>query len=291
VRLRRPREPQAGRVGLALRMVLATLLTPLMVLGLFAAAVVVFPGRQVIWLLLALVAGTVSTVIAYRKQKPPQGIVLTEADDPELFAVLTRLCALADVPRPMMVLSDQRQPNSWVVHVPGQPPHLCVTRGLRDLLTLDELSAVLAHELSHIANRDALVMTVVGSPGMAMRKARGGWPAAPLWVIGWFSMLGTNVLSRYRELAADAVSVQITGRPSALATALMKVSDSLQQVPRTDLRAAAAMNAFNLVAVPVQRRWWHRSRLLSALAASHPPLRTRLEALHNLERAQQSRRG
>src|SRR5437763_741296 len=83
---------------------------------------------------------------------------------------------------------------------------------------------------------------VVGSPGMVMRSARGGWYAAPRWLVGWLSMFGTNVLSRYRECAADAGSAQITGRPSALATALMKVSDSLGAVPKTDLRAAAALN-------------------------------------------------
>jgi heat shock protein HtpX len=161
---------------------------------------------------------------------------------------------------------------------------------LRELLTLDELAAVLAHELAHIANRDALVMTVVGTPGMVMKRARGGWAALPLWVIGWLSALGTNALSRYREFAADAGSARITGRPSALATALMKISDSAARAPQTDLRAAAALNAFNLVAISGTRaRWWERSRLLSGFAATHPPVRARIEALHDLERAQQSR--
>jgi heat shock protein HtpX len=270
-------------------MVLAAVLTPLIVLGLFAVAILTFPGRQVGFLVFALVVGTVSTVIAYRKQRPPDGPVLTETDDPELFAILTRLCALANLPRPEVVLSNQRQPNSWVVQQPGHAPRMYVTLGLRELLTLDELAAVLAHELAHIVNRDAVVMTVVGTPGTVMRKARGGWAAAPLWVIGWLSVLGTNILSRYRELAADATSAQMTGRPSALATALMKVSDRLEQIPKTDLRAAAAMNAFNLVAVPQRRGEWQRSRLLSGIAATHPPLQARLDALHELERVQHSR--
>jgi heat shock protein HtpX len=287
--LARRRGTGGRRFGLALRMVLAAVLTPVIVLGLFAAAIAAFPGRQVGFLVLALIAGTVSTVIAYRKQRPPEGPVLTEADDPELFAVLTRLCALADLPRPEVVVSGQRQPNSWVVHQPGRTPRLYLTSELRELLTVDELSAVLSHELAHIANRDATVMTVVGSPGTVMRKARGGWAAAPLWLIGWLSVLGTNILSRYRELAADATAVQITGRPSALATALMKVSDRLDHIPKTDLRAAAAMNAFNLVAVPQRRRWWQRSRLLSGIAATHPPLQARLDALNELERVRHSR--
>jgi heat shock protein HtpX len=277
------------RFGLAVRMVLVALLTPLIVLGLLVALVAVFPGRQLIWLAVALVAGSISTAVAYRNAKPPPGTVISEITDPDLIAVLNRLCGLADMARPEVVLSDQRQPNSWVVHLPGQGPRLYLTKGLRELLTLDELSAVLAHELAHIANRDALVMTVVGGPGAVMRNARGGWPAALLTAIGALSALGTNLLSRYRELAADAASVQITGRPSTLATALMKVSDSLEQLPTKDLRAAVAMNAFNLIAVRDRRPFSHRNRFLARLTATHPPLRARLEALHDLERARHSR--
>jgi heat shock protein HtpX len=277
------------RFGLAVRMVLVAVLTPLMALGVLVAIVVAFPGR--LWLAAALVAGVISTVVAYRKATPPPGTVISEANDPALIAVLNRLCGLADLARPEVVLSDQRQPNSWVVHLPGQGPRLYLTRGLRELLTLDELAAVLAHELAHIANRDALVMTVVGGPGTVMRNARGGWPAALLTAIGALSSLGTNLLSRYRELAADAASVQITGRPSTLATALMKVSDSLEQLPTKDLRAAVAMNAFNLVAVPDRGRSSRRHRLFARLTATHPPLRARLDALHHLERAQHSRHG
>jgi heat shock protein HtpX len=278
------------RFGLVLRMVVVAVLTPVLALGLLVVAFAAFPGRQVQWLVIALVIGVASTVIAFAKRKQPPGRVLTGHDDPELFAMLDRLCGIADIARPELVLSEQRQPNSWVVHAPGHMPRLYVTCGLRELLTLDELGAVLAHELAHIANRDAVLMTVVGSPGAAMRSARGGWAAAPLWIIGSLSALGTNMLSRYREFAADAVSAQITGRPSALATALMKVSDSLEHIPKTDLRAAAAMNAFNLVAISDRRQWWNRSRLLSGVAATHPPLQARLEALHELETAQHSRR-
>jgi len=289
VRVARGRRRGSGRFGLTLRMVLVAVFTPVMVLGVLVGIFAAFPGRQLIWVAVALAVGLISTFVANRKAEPPAGAVLSETDDPELIAMLNRLCGLANVARPEVVLSDQRQPNSWVVHLPGQSPRLYLTRGLRELLTLDELAAVLAHELAHIANRDALVMTVVGGPGAVMRNARGGWPAALLALIGSLSSLGTNLLSRYRELAADAGSVQITGRPSALATALMKVSDSLEQLPKTDLRAAVAMNAFNLVAVPDRRRSWQSSRLVSRVTATHPPLRDRLEALHSLERAQHSR--
>jgi heat shock protein HtpX len=271
-------------------MVLVSVLTPALAIGLLVAAIVILPGRSAKWVVIVLAAGVVATLVRHAKSEPPPGTLLTESEDPDLAGVLDRLCGIADVPRPELVLSDQRQPNSWVVHAPGKSPRLYVTRGLRELLTLDELAAVLAHELAHVANRDALVMTVVGSPGTVMRNARGGWMAPVVWAIGWVSTLGTNMLSRYREFAADAGSAQITGRPSALATALMKVSGSLEQLPTTDLRAAAAMNSFNLVAIPGTQRPWQRNRLLSSMVATHPPLNARLEALHELERAQQSRR-
>lgn len=138
----------------------------------------------------------------------PQAVIgqgVDRDDDPELFAIVDRLCALADLPRPDLVLSDQRQPNSWVVHLPHQTPRLYLTAGLRELLTLEELGAVLGHELTHIINRDALVMSVVGLPGSIMRGARGGGVDGMLVLaMGLLSQLGTVVLSRYRELAADA---------------------------------------------------------------------------------------
>jgi heat shock protein HtpX len=94
---------------------------------------------------------------------------------------------------------------------------------------------------------------------------------------------------RPRELAADAGAAAITGRPSALASALLKVSDSLNRIPTKDLRGAAALNAFNLLAVDEGRRWWHAIPGLARVAATHPSLDVRLDALHELERAQHAR--
>jgi heat shock protein HtpX len=275
---------------LTVRMVLVAVLTPLAALVLLAAVVIVLPSRFLGGLAVALGLGLVFRLIVHANRTPPQGATLTEADDPELFAIVDRLCALADIPRPELVLSDQRQPNSWVVHLPRQTPRLYVTTGLRDLLTLSELQAVLGHELTHIANHDALVMSVVGMPGSVMLRAAGGGPDGVLVVaIGMLSQIGTAILSRYRELAADAGAAAITARPSALASALLKVSGSLEQLPVKDLRAAAKLNAFNLVAVPRRRGRGHpRSGLLGRLMATHPPLQSRLDALSALERVQQS---
>lgn len=270
-------------------MTLVAVLNPLVALALLAAVFAFTPSRYVSGLVLGLIVGAVTRVAAARRPKRPPARLLSERDDPELFGTVNRLCALADIRRPELFLSDQSQPNSWVTHVPRQRPRLHVTRGLREALTLEELQAVLGHELAHIANRDALVMTVVGAPAAAMSRPNGaaGLDAIPVAAIGLLSQLGVLILSRYRELAADAGSCAITGRPSALASALIKVSGALEHIPSQDLRAAAALNAFNLVAVAPRGKLLRRVPSLARVIATHPPLRARLDALEALERAQQ----
>ena len=272
-------------------MALVAVLTAVMPVVLLAALVVFLPRHFLVGLAIALALGVIVRVVAHARRKAPDGTVLAERDDPELFAILDCLCVLADLPRPDVVLSRQRQPNSWVIHLPHQRPRLYLTTALRDLLTIDELQAVLGHELAHIANRDALVMSVVGLPGSVMLRASGGGVDGLLVVvIGALSRIGTAMLSRHRELAADAGSAAITGRPSALASALLKVSDSLEQVPKRDLRAAVALNAFNLVAVNARHRWWQDIPLLARVAATHPALARRMDALSALEHEQHARR-
>jgi heat shock protein HtpX len=273
-------------------MILVAVLTPLSVVLAFAAVVILLPRQFLFGLAVALCFGITGRMLAHGNRRQPPGKVLSERDDPELFTLLDRLCALADVGRPEVVLSNQRQPNSWVVHLPRQAPRLYVTTGLRELLTLEELGAVLGHEVSHIVNRDALVMSVVGLPGSVMLSARGGgfYGIIPL-AIGTLSQIGTSTLSRYRELSADAGAASISGRPSALASALLKVSGSLDRMPTRDLRAAAAMNAFNLVAVtPARGHRASHNQLFGRITGTHPPLQVRLDALEKLERAQQLRR-
>jgi heat shock protein HtpX len=270
-------------------MVLAAVLTPLLAIGLLIGVVALLPTRYVAGLVIALFVGVLVNIKRHRKQRRIDGQLLTRVEDPELFALVERLCALAEIAVPDLVLRNERQPNSWVVHMPNQVPRLYLTTGLRELLSPAELSAVLAHELSHIANRDALVMSVVGMPTRVMTTGfwGGGIDTLFMNLIGWFSMIGVSLLSRYRELAADAGSAAITGRPSALASALLKVSDSMQQVPVADLRAAQKLNAFNLVAVNAKPGRRRRSRLAARLFATHPPLQTRVDALYALERRAQ----
>jgi heat shock protein HtpX len=270
-------------------MVVVAVLTPLVAVGLLVVLIALAPRQWMFGVIFGLLAGTVALAVRHGKISAEPFLPLSGPEDPELFAILDRLCALADIPRPMVFLSDEPQPNSWVMHFPRRPPRLYITTGLRQLLTLDELQAVLGHELAHIANRDAVVMSVVGWPTAVMLRVNGGAGIGGVFLmaIGALTHIGVTILSRYRELAADAGAATITGRPSALASALLKVSDSLGQIPRTDLRAAAALNAFNLVATP--RRGWllGHVRPLARITATHPPLQARLDALHELERAQQ----
>lgn len=282
-----------GSRSLAVRMALVAVLTPVVALGLFVAVLALMPGRYLLGLIVALSVSAVATAAKRGNQKPPPGRTLSPQDDPDLFAMLDRLCALADISRPEVVLSEEHQPNSWVVHFPRQRPRLYLTRGLRDLLTNEELQAVLGHELAHIANRDAVVMTVIGWPTAVMLRLNGvgGLDSLLVMGIGAISHICLTVLSRYREFAADAGSCAIAGRPSALASALLKVSDALEQIPRKDLRAAAALNAFNLVGVPSRSRLSRRLPFVARVSATHPRLQARLGALEALERAQQRRRG
>jgi heat shock protein HtpX len=289
--MRRPDLFAADR-SLIVRMVVVSIATPLVVLAAIAALLVVLPTELVIGVVIVMAIGAVATLRERRAEST--AVVLEERDAPELFASVDRLCALADVPRPEIVLEHEREPNSWVIAPPGRRPQLHVTEELIHLLEPAELQAVIAHELSHIANRDATVMTVVGMPGavlMAGSSGRlgrrvfwfGGWW---LWVsqliasrIGRYSRLGTNTLSRYRELAADRSAAAITGRPSALASALIKVSGQMKAVPTTDLRAMAALDNFHFVAVGEERR----TTLTERMSATHPTLEQRLAALEALE--------
>jgi heat shock protein HtpX len=286
MRRRRRRELFPPDRALQARMVLAAVLTPLLVVAAVAAVVVVLPRRIAIGVGIAAAFGLVRALQARREVERSRALTADEA--PELYAIVERLCVLGDLPGPEIVLDDERQPNSWVIDPPGRPPRLHVTRGLLDTLEPAELEAVVAHELSHVAHRDATVMTVVGLPGAALlegssRAMRGFWfwqiGAFVAGAIGYVASAGTNALSRYRELSADAAACALTGRPSALASALVKVSGGLERLPASDLRAVAGRDAFHLVAVErPDRRGWR-----AGLGKTHPSIDERLAALERLE--------
>ena len=177
--------------------------------------------------------------------------------------MVERLCVLADLPKPAIVLDRQLQPNSWIEGTKRGGFRLHLTQGLLELLEPRELEAVIAHELAHVANRDAAVMTVVGGPGEALLSGgvrvagQGWWPlvvgGAAATLIGWVGTVGTRALSRYREFAADEGAVRLTGSPAALASALMKVTEGLGAIPRRDLRAAGVNDAFHFLPALAER--------------------------------------
>lgn len=273
--------------GLQARMVVASLLTPLLVVAAAAAVIAIAPTRIAIFFVLALVIGVWTAVAAYRDADG--AYPLSTVEEPELHAAVERLCALADLPKPVLVRNPERQPNSWLVARPGKPAQLHVTRGLLELLTPAELEAVVAHELSHLAHHDAMVMTVVGGPGTALLEGgpmlmRGGlWmlPGAVIAVgVGSVARVGTTALSRYRELAADAGAAALTGHPATLAAALRKVSGGLAAIPSQDLRAVAGRDAFHLLPAGDEGdgRWYARLG-----GATHPAVERRIARLEAME--------
>jgi heat shock protein HtpX len=278
--------------GLVARMVLAAVVTPLIVLAALVAVVLEGPLKLIIFVAVACVVGTAA--IVRERRAAASGREVSAGDAPELHAVVERLCLLADLRKPAIVVEPERQPNSWVVGAGRGGYRLHLTEGLIERLEPHELEAVIGHELAHVANRDAAVMTVIGGPGAALlsggvRLMRGGWWLAisgglVAAAIGWVSSLGTRALSRYREFAADAGSVALTGSAAALASALMKVSEGLGTIPARDLRTAAARDAFHLL--PAARG--ERDRL--RLPATHPSLQARIARLERLEQALQQRR-
>jgi heat shock protein HtpX len=274
--------------GLLARMVVAAVVTPLIVLAGLAVVLLEAPLKVKVVVAIACMIG-VAAMLKERGDQP-NGTVLSESEAQGLHAIVERLCLLADLPKPAIVFEPEALPNSWVVGTRAGGYRLHLTKGLLLRLEPREVEAVIAHELAHVANRDATVMTVVGGPGAALlgggtRVMRHGG----IWFVsvgglaaiglGWLGSIGTRALSRYREFAADAGAVRLTGNPAALASALMAVSDGLAALPDRDLRAVAARDAFHLL--PVARGG--RGDWTPPLPATHPALRARIARLERLE--------
>jgi heat shock protein HtpX len=229
------------------------------------------------------------------------GREVSPAEAPELHAIVDRLCALADMPKPRVAVAEVDMPNAFAT---GRNPHnavVCATRGILRRLEEPELEAVLAHELSHVAHRDVAVMTIASFLGMVAglvtrvmfyagmfggfgdRRDNSNAASVELVVmlasavVYAISFLLTMALSRYRELAADRSGALLIGRPSLLASALVKVTGDMARIPTRDLRSAEHFNAFYFTPALA------RGTSISSLFSTHPSLEVRLEQLARLE--------
>jgi heat shock protein HtpX len=219
--------------------------------------------------------------------------VVSPQEAPGLHAMIERLCIQADLPKPRIAVADTTVPNAFAMGRSKKSAVVCATTGIMNLLEPHELEGVMAHELSHVKNRDVLIMTMAGffasvaSMIMQFGLFFGGGgddddnPSILLvflvslivYVLSFFLMLA---LSRYREFTADRGAAIITGRPSALASALMKISGQMSRVPQQDLRAASDMNAFFIVPAAAKNA-------ITGLFATHPPMEKRIERLQRIE--------
>ncbi|MER8156108.1 zinc metalloprotease HtpX [Streptomyces sp. NPDC094472] len=217
---------------------------------------------------------------------------VTPQQAPELHGAVDRLCALADMPKPRVAIADTDVPNAFATGRNQRNALVCATTGLLRRLEPEELEGVLAHELSHVAHRDVAVMTIASFLGVLA----GIMTRAALWgglsrgsrnnnvgiavlliplisaVVYAISFLLTRLLSRYRELSADRAGALLTGRPSALAAALTKVTGQMARIPTRDLRKVEPFNAFFFA--PALSR-----ESVSRLFSSHPTLEQRLDQL------------
>jgi heat shock protein HtpX len=225
--------------------------------------------------------------------------VVSREDAPELHDMVERLCAMADLPKPRVAIMDTPVPNAFATGRSPKHAAVCVTTGLWERLEPKEVEAVLAHELSHVANRDVLVMTVASFfamlAGLLTRFGlyAGMWGGGdrrdnngpPVWLIVLavsiavyvISYILIRTLSRYREYAADRGSALITGAPEYLMSALQKISSQMTLIPNRDLREVEGMNAFFIVPAKVKSA-------AAELFMDHPPLEKRIAALAEIAR-------
>jgi heat shock protein HtpX len=225
---------------------------------------------------------------------------VTPQQAPELHGMIDRLCAMADMPKPRVGIADMAIPNAFATGRSPDRAVVCVTTGILGTLTAEELEGVLAHELSHVAHRDVLVMTVASSAGIVAgmlaqgsqygaflgggRRDENNNNALPVWlvvllvsmVVYGISFFLLKLLSRYRELSADRAGAYLTMKPHALASALQKITGEMNAIPTKDLRASQAMNAF-FIAPAI------KGVSLRTLTSTHPSLEQRLTQLAEIQ--------
>jgi heat shock protein HtpX len=291
-----PRSRYAPDRGLTTRMVTTMFLIGLVYVVFVGVLLAVLRGS---WPIILVIAGGLFIVQFWFSDRIAAFSMgareVTPEQAPELHGAVDRICALADMPKPRVAIADSDVPNAFAVGRNEKTALVCATTGLLRRLEPEELEGVLAHELSHVAHRDVAVMTIASFLGvlagvMTRVAVWGGFGrpdssrdpnaaiamllipvvSAAVYVL---SFLLTRLLSRYRELSADRAAAMLTGRPSALASALTKVTGEMAAIPTRDLRKAEPFNAFWFAPA------FSSKESLSRLLSSHPTLEQRLDQL------------
>jgi heat shock protein HtpX len=290
-----PRPTSFGKdTGLQFRMAVTIFLLG----AVYVALVVIMLAVGVQGITVAIIAGGLAAVNLFASDKlalaAMGGRVVTPQEAPQLHAMVERLCVQADLPKPKVAVANTSMPNAFALGRSPKSATVCATTGIMELLSPAELEGVMAHELTHVANRDVMVMTLASffatiaayivqfgfffggsssddddGPGFIVLLLA----SMAVYVVSFFLM---QALSRYREFSADRGAALITGRPSALASALVKISSGMHRIPEKDLRAASELNAFFIFPAGVGKG-------IGALFATHPPMEKRIAALQRLE--------
>jgi heat shock protein HtpX len=277
--------------GLQVRMVFTLFLLGLLYVALVGALLAAGTGL----ILMVVIIGALSFAQLFFSDKLALAAMGAKEVSPEeapgLHAMIERLCIQADLPKPKIAVADTHVPNAFATGRSQKSATVCATTGIMKTLSPSELEGVMAHELSHVKHRDVLIMTIASFfASIAAVILQFGFffggdddenpsilivllVSFVVYIVSFFLMLA---LSRYREFAADRGAAIVTGRPSALASALVKVSGAMQRVPTQDLRQAERLNAFFIVPTSVKGA-------VQTLFSTHPPMEKRIERLQQLE--------
>src|ERR671916_3130783 len=290
-----PRSTSFGRdTGLQVRMAVT-----LFLLGaVYVALVVAMLAVGVNGALVAVIAGGLALVNLFASDKLALAAMgareVSPQQAPQLHAMIERLCVQADLPKPKIAVAQTRMPNAFALGRSPKSATVCATTGIMELLSPAELEGVMAHELTHVQNRDVLVMTLasffatIAAYIVQFGFFFGGGSADDddnpsvmvlflvslgVYIVSFFLM---QALSRYREFAADRGAALITGRPSALASALTRIAGGMQRIPDRDLRATQELSAFYIFPPGA-------GKAIGSLFSTHPPMEKRIAALQRLE--------
>ncbi|MDQ6751470.1 MAG: zinc metalloprotease HtpX [Actinomycetota bacterium] len=289
------RSTSFGRdTGLQLRMTLTMFLLG----ALYVAFVVVLLSTGTGAVTIAIIAGGMALLQFFASDKLALRAMgareVTPQEAPEFHAMIERLCVQADLPKPRVAIADTEMPNAFAIGRSPRHATVCATTGIMQILSPAELEGVMAHELTHVQNRDVLVMTIASffatvaafimqfgfffGGGDGDDEEGGGFIVLLLASLAVYaiSFVLMQALSRYREFSADRGAALITGRPSALASALVKISGTMSRIPQNDLRANSEMAAFYIFPPKAKAA-------VGNLFSTHPPMEKRIAALERLE--------